>query len=90
MAAGDLYIECEGGGKKLVGSSAALEILNALVVKTVAGKYGFRTVTITTAAGNISPVLNCGEPLMDLDTLLKWVVVESASGQPAIGLIAES
>ena len=90
MAAGDLYIECDGGGKKLVASSGWLEVLNALAVKTVAGKHGLRTVTITTAAGNISPLVACGDTLKGLEELLGWVIVESASGEPAIGLVIEA
>ena len=91
MAIGDPYIDCEGTtGKVLTISSGALEILNALVVKTAAGKYGLRSVTTTTAAGNISNVVTCASDLMDLETLLKTVIVETTSGKPAIGLVAES
>lgn len=90
MAAGDLYIECEGGGKKLVASSSTLEMLNALLVKTTGGKYGFRAVTSSAAANAISPVVPCGGPNLDLDQILAYAIVESASGEPAIGFVTES
>ena len=91
MATGDKYIACESTtGRLLTISSGALELLNALVVKTAAGKYGLRTVTTTTAAANISNVVTCSTDLMDFETLLKNIIVESASGKPAIGLVAES
>lgn len=90
MAAGDLYIECEGGGKKLIAESGWLEKLNALAVKTAANKYGLRAVRVTAAAGDITPLIACGEPLKDLGDLFGWLIVESASGEPAIGLIEEA
>ena len=91
MATGDKYIPCEGvAGKQLTISSGALEILNALLVKTTTGKYGFRTVRTSAAAGNISSAITCGADLLDLETILRNVVVESASGKPAIGLVEEA
>lgn len=90
MATGDLYIECEGGGKKLIAESGWIEKLNALAVKSNTGKYGFRTVRTSHAAGNISPLIACGQPLMELGDLLGFTIVESASGEPAIGLIEEA
>ena len=90
MAAGDLYIECDGGGKQLIASSGLLEVLNALAVVTNTGKHGLRTVTLSAAAGNISPLIPCGGPLKGWEELIMNLVVESASGQPALGLITES
>ena len=90
MAAGDLYIECEGGGKQLIAASQDLEIINALIVKTNTDKYGIRTVITSAAAGNISPVVECSGPLMDWLQALQMVIVESASGKPALGLITEA
>jgi hypothetical protein len=90
MAAGDLYIECEGGGKTLIASSGLLEVLNALAVKTSTGKHGLRAVTSAAAAADITALVPCGAPLMGWEELLLNLVVESASGAPAIGLITES
>lgn len=90
MAAGDLYIECEGGGKKFVASAGLIEVLNALAVVTSTGKRGFRAVTISAAAADISPLIPCGAPLMGLEELILNTVVESAAGLPAFGFITES
>lgn len=91
MAIGEKYIDCEGTtGKELTISSGALEMLNALLVKTAGGKYGLRSVTTTVAAADISNVVTCSSDLMDLETLLKNIIVETTSGKPAIGLVAES
>ena len=91
MATGDKYIPCEGtAGKQLTISSGALEILNALLVKSNTGKWGFRTVRTSHTAANISPAIACGADLMDIETILRNVVVDSADGKPAIGLIEEA
>lgn len=90
MAAGDLYVECEGGGKKLIASSTLLETLNALAVKTSTGKYGLRAVTTSAAAANIDPLVPCGAPLLGWEELILNLVVEATSGEPAIGLVTES
>ena len=90
MAAGDLYIECEGGGKELIASSGLLEVLNALAVYTDAGKYGLRTVVVSESSANINPLIPCGGPLKSWEDLIKFLVVESADGKPALGLITES
>lgn len=88
MAAGDKAIGCTGG--PLTPDSSTMEILNALLVKTAANKYGIRTVTVSTAAGNISNRIECGDPLLNFDQWLKEVVVLTASGEVAIGLVLES
>jgi hypothetical protein len=90
MAAGDLYIECDGGTKKLIASSGWLEKLNALAVKTDGNKYGLRAVRVSAAANTIDPLVGCDDPLKDIGDLLGWIIVESASGAPAIGLIEEA
>jgi hypothetical protein len=90
MATGDLYIECEGGGKKLIASSGLLEMLNALAVVTDAGKHGLRTVVTDAAAATINPLVPCGSPLLGWEELLANIIVESASGEPAIGLVTEA
>ncbi len=90
MAVGDLYIECEGGGKQLIAASQELEIISALIVKTNTGKYGLRTVLTSATAGNITPVVGCGGPLLTLLEALQMVIVESASGAPALGLVTEA
>lgn len=93
MAAGDLYIECEGGGKKLIAESGWLEKLNALAVKTInesPAKYGLRATRISRSAENIVPLIACGEPLKEIGDLLGWLITESTSGEPSIGLIEEA
>lgn len=90
MAAGDPYFECSGTGKKLTQVSDLLEIFNALLTVDNTGKKGFRYVTASVAAGNLDPVVACGQPLMGWEELIQNVIVETASGEPAIRLIAES
>ncbi len=90
MAAGDLYIECDGGGKKLIATSGWLEKLNALAVKTAGNKYGLRTVSVSAAAEDISPLVACGDDMKSFEELFGWIIVESASGEPALGLVQES
>lgn len=90
MAAGDPYISCDASGKQITVDSSVLQMLNALAVKTAAGKYGFRAVRVSTAAANITPLVGCGEPLKELGELMGWVIVQTASGKPAIGLIEEA
>lgn len=87
MAAGDNYLECSGAGKKLTVESDLAEILNALLVKDASGNRGFRTVVRSVSAGSVSPVLTCGGPLLDPVDILRNALVETAAGEPAIGLI---
>lgn len=90
MAAGDAYIECAGGGKKLVQTSELLEIFNALLVVDNNGRKGFRTVVSSVSASDIDPVVACGQPLLGWDELIQNIIVETASGEPAIRLITEA
>lgn len=90
MAAGDPYIECSGADKKLTQISDLLEIFNALLVVDNNGRKGFRYVASSVSAGNIEPVVTCGQPLLDWHELIQNVIVETASGEPAIRLIAEA
>lgn len=91
MAEGDKYIECDSSGLQLHDASSLLEVLNALLVVDNTGKMGLRVANRTVAAGNLSFYHACnGEPLLDFEAIAKRIVVESASGKPAISLIEES
>lgn len=90
MAAGDNYLECNGTGKKLTVTSDLEEILSALLVKDASGNMGLRTVTRAVSAGSISQVVACGSPNLSILDALRSMIVETASGEPAIGLITEA
>ena len=90
MAAGDNYLECNTAGKKVTVDSDLAEILNALLVKDASGNMGFRTVSRAVSAGSITPFLACGAPLIDPVDVLRRALVETASGELAIGLITEA
>jgi len=84
-------LECDATGKRLLTDASGLvEMLNALLVVTDTGKVGLRTVTVSAAAEDISQAVTCSESLMDLEQLLRKMIVESPDGKPAIGLIEES
>jgi hypothetical protein len=90
MAEGAQYIECDSSGLVLHADSSALECLNALLVVDNTGKYGFRVANRSVAAGNLSLAISCGSPLLTIEEILKKVIVESASGKPALSLIEEA
>lgn len=90
MAEGDKYIECNSAGLQLHAASDLLECLNALLVVDNSGKYGLRVANRTVSAGNLSFANSCGGRIHTIEEILKKVIVESASGKPALSLIEES
>lgn len=89
MAEGAPYIECDSAGLLLHVDSDVLEMLNALLVVDGTG-YGLRVANRSTAEGSISLALACGGPLLTLKEILQKIIVESASGKPALSLIEEA
>lgn len=84
MATGDPYLSCGAGD--LTATSELVEIINALLVQTNTGKVGLRTVVTSATAANVTPLIPCGSPNLDLVDALRRILVESPDG-PAIGLV---
>ena len=90
MAEGAPYIECDSSGLWLHVDSDELEMLNALLVVDNSGNYGLRVANRAVSAGNLSLALACGGRLLTLKEILQKIIVESASGKPALSLIEKA
>lgn len=90
MAAGDPYLECDQAGKLVHDASGVEEILNALHVVDDDGNHGLRAVISSKSAGVIEQAVPCGDANLALEWILKNILVEAASGKPAIRLITEA
>lgn len=81
MAAGDAYVQCANPHIGLV------ELLNSVLVKHDNGSVGIRTFTQTVATGSLNDFLSCGEPLKDVEAILRHIICLDNCGRPSIRLV---
>lgn len=66
------------------------ELLNSILVKTNTGVYGIRVKRVSATAGNIEPVIACGQVNLPNEQIFRYAIGLSTSGEPALILIEES